>query len=56
MNGEHAEEFQQPTLKQSPKPQSINVEEEKHTKKRKLIFFPGCHTNYLITWDCLFQH
>lgn len=38
MNGEHAEEFQQPTFKQSPKPQSINVE-EKQTKKRKLIFF-----------------
>lgn len=34
MNGEHAEEFQQPTPKESPKPQSIDVE-EKQTAKRK---------------------
>lgn len=38
MNGEHAEEFQQPTLKESPKTQSINVE-EKQTTKRKYTSF-----------------
>ena len=40
MNGEHAEEYQQPTLRESPKPQSVNSQEkESQASKRKNLGF-----------------